>query len=336
MVHRILFEGNRATGVRVESGGEVFDVKAEQIVLSAGAMASPQILMLSGVGPAGHLKEMGIPVVHELLGVCQNLRDHPLVAVVMSVKDSFLQNPNAPRAQTGIRYTAMGSPDRNDMQIMASNFSSPIGAADPFAQEGVRITCILELADGAGEVRLSANDPDVQPDLNYRYLELPRDRERLREAVRICVRLLEHGDFAIRGSIVDVFAMGASNPFRIDLFDDEIETLRVFDAETQRSIENVESLDLMPARETPLTPDAIARFKRNWHLSFEGLPTRSPVYADVSEALAPAGIEYYLPLFFKQLDTLFDYIPKSALFIVDEGFEEGADVEKYQNGEGEY
>ncbi len=139
-------------------------------------------------------------------------------------------------------------------------------------------------------------------------------------------QVMDHGDFAVRGSIVDVFAMGASNPFRIDLFDDEIETLRVFDAETQRSVENVESLDLMPARETPLTPDAIARFKRNWHLSFDGLPTRSPVYADVSEALAPAGIEYYLPLFFDQLDTLFDYIPKNALVIVDEGFEEGAEA----------
>jgi choline dehydrogenase len=196
MVHRILFEGKTATGVRVESGGEVFDIEAEQIILSAGAMASPQILMLSGIGPADHLREMGIPVVHELPGVGQNLRDHPLVAVLMSVKDEFPQDPLAPRTQTGIRYTATGSPDRNDMQIMASNFSSPIGAADPFAQEGVRFTCILELADGAGEVRLSANDPNVQPDLNYRYLELPRDRERLREAVRICVRLLEHGAFS--------------------------------------------------------------------------------------------------------------------------------------------
>ena len=138
-------------------------------------------------------------------------------------------------------------------------------------------------------------------------------------------QVMDHGDFAIRGSIVDVFAMGASNPFRIDLFDDEIETLRVFDADSQRSIENVESLNLMPARETPLTPEAVARFKRNWRLSFEGLPTKSPLYSDVSEGLAPAGIEYYLPLFFDQLDSLFDYIPEDALFIVDEGFEHGAE-----------
>ena len=139
-------------------------------------------------------------------------------------------------------------------------------------------------------------------------------------------QVMDHGDFAVRGSIIDIFAMGTSNPFRIDLFDDEIETLRVFDAESQRSIEEVDSLNLMPARETPLTPDAIARFKRNWRLSFDGLPTNSPVYSDVSEGLAPAGIEYYLPLFFDQLDTLFDYIPSDALFIVDEGVETGAET----------
>jgi len=138
-------------------------------------------------------------------------------------------------------------------------------------------------------------------------------------------QVMDHGDFAIRGSIIDVFAMGAANPFRIDLFDDEIETLRVFDAESQRSIESVDTFQLMPARETPLTPEAIAHFKRNWRLSFDGLPTTSPVYSDVCEGLAPAGIEYYLPLFFDQLDTLFDYIPDTALFVMDEGIEAGAE-----------
>ena len=82
MVHRILFEGKEAVGVEVESGGEVYQIEAGQIVLSAGSMASPQLLMLSGVGPADHLRELGIPVVHELPGVGQNLRDHPIVAVI--------------------------------------------------------------------------------------------------------------------------------------------------------------------------------------------------------------------------------------------------------------
>ena len=192
LVRRILFEQKKVVGVEVESGGEVFRLETDQVVLSAGAMASPQILMLSGVGPADHLREMGIPLIHDLPGVGQNLRDHPIVAVICQVRDDFPQDPLGPRTQTALRYTATGSPDRNDMQIMASSFSSPIGGADPFNPEGVRFNCILELADGAGEVRLSANDPSVQPSLNYRYLEEPRDVERLRESVRITVRLLEH------------------------------------------------------------------------------------------------------------------------------------------------
>ena len=200
VVRRILFEGKKAVGVEVESGGEVYRVEADQIVLSAGAMASPQLLMLSGVGPAEHLREMGVEVIHELPGVGQNLRDHPIVAVICQVRDDHEQDPLAPRTQTGLRYTATGSADRNDMQITASSFSTPIGGADPFEAGGVRIQCILELADGAGEVRLSANDPHVQPALNYRYLEPARDRERLREAVRISMQLLEHEAF---GPIVD-------------------------------------------------------------------------------------------------------------------------------------
>ena len=195
VVRRILFDGNTAVGVEVESGGEIYQIEANQIVLSSGAMASPQLLMLSGVGPAGHLAEIGIPLVHDLPGVGQNLRDHPIVAVILRVKDDFPQDPLGPRTQTAIRYTATGSPDRNDMQITASAFSSPIGGADPFDSEGVRFNCILEFADGAGEVKLSANDPNVQPVLNYRYLELDRDLERLRESVRITIRLLEHQAF---------------------------------------------------------------------------------------------------------------------------------------------
>ena len=195
VVRRILFDGNTAIGVEVESGGEIYRINSDQIVLSSGAMASPQLLMLSGVGPDDHLSEIGIPIVHSLPGVGQNLRDHPIVAVILRVKDDFPQDPLGPRTQTAIRYTATGSLDRNDMQITASAFSSPIGGADPFESEGVRFNCILEFADGSGEVKLSANDPNIQPVLNYRYLELDRDLERLRESVRITVRLLEDQAF---------------------------------------------------------------------------------------------------------------------------------------------
>ena len=192
---RILFEGKRAVGVEVESGGEVFTIQANEVILSAGALASPQLLMLSGVGPADHLRSLGIGVVQDLPGVGQNLRDHPLVPVVLRAKDGFAQDSNAPPFQTGLRYTASGSSDRNDMQIMAPSFTTPIGAADPFDAEGARFHCILEYAVGAGEVRLASSDPTVQPLLDYRYLRDPWDRARLREAVHICLRLLEHASF---------------------------------------------------------------------------------------------------------------------------------------------
>jgi len=191
LVRRVLFDGKKAIGAEVESSGERFTVEADEVVLSAGAIASPHLLMLSGVGPAEQLERQGIPVLHELPGVGQNLRDHPIVPVVYKVKEDHPQDPKAPRYQLALRYTATGSKDRNDMQILPSAFSSPIGAPDPYEQEGVRFTCVLELANGFGELTLTSNDPTVQPHLNYRYLEDAWDRERLREAVRLAMDLVE-------------------------------------------------------------------------------------------------------------------------------------------------
>ncbi len=194
VVHRILFEGSRAVGVVAESGGEIFQVEANQIVLSGGAIASPQILMLSGVGPAEHLRALGIEVVRDVPGVGQNFRDHPMAPVRLRVRDDFPQDSEAPRIQAALRYTAEGSGLRNDMQILPSSFSFPLGG-DPLAGEGVRLSCILELAEGRGSVTLSSKDPHAQPDLYYGFLEAEADRARLREAVRICFELLEHEAF---------------------------------------------------------------------------------------------------------------------------------------------
>ena len=213
LVRRILFEGNRVSGVEVESGGEVFQVEANEIVLSGGAIASPQILMLSGVGPADHLRSLGIPVIQDLPGVGQNFRDHPMAPVRLRVKDDFPQDSEAPRIQAGLRYTAGGSNLRNDMQIMPSSFSFPLGG-DPLEGEGVRFSCILELAAGKGEVTLASADPHDQPNLYYGFLEEQSDRERLREAVRLCLGFLEHEAFQ---DIVD----GPLTPSEEDLVSDE-------------------------------------------------------------------------------------------------------------------
>jgi len=129
MALRLQFDGTRATGVEVECGGERFTVEAKEMVLSAGAIASPHLLMLSGVGPAAHLRELGIDVVHDLPGVGQNFRDHPLLPVLFRVKDEYLVGKDSPRIQLALRYTTPGSDSRNDMQIMPSWFTNPRGGS---------------------------------------------------------------------------------------------------------------------------------------------------------------------------------------------------------------
>jgi choline dehydrogenase len=121
LVRRILFEGAKAVGVEVESGGEIFTVEAEQIVLCAGAVASPHLLMLSGVGPAEHLSSFGIPVVKDLPGVGQNLRDHPLVPIRARVKDDFLLDPRG----RGCRACCV-IPPRGLSTVTTFRFSLPL------------------------------------------------------------------------------------------------------------------------------------------------------------------------------------------------------------------
>ncbi len=128
----------------------------------------------------------------------------------------------------------------------------------------------------------------------------------------------EHGEFAVRGAILDIFPMGSPTPYRIDLFDDEIDTLRTFDPDSQLSVEQIERIQLLPAKEFPLNPAAIARFRQQWRDAFDVDPRKCPVYLDVSDGLAPAGIEYYLPLFFDQTCSLLDYLPTNTLLISDE------------------
>ncbi|MHB8915948.1 MAG: transcription-repair coupling factor, partial [Thiobacillus sp.] len=117
------------------------------------------------------------------------------------------------------------------------------------------------------------------------------------------------GEFSIRGGLIDLFPMGSVLPYRIDLFDNEIETLRAFDVDTQRSLYPVGEIRLLPAREFPLDDAGVTRFRQNFREAFEGDPSKSKLYKDVSNKLAPGGIEYYLPLFFEETASLFDYLP---------------------------
>ncbi len=141
-------------------------------------------------------------------------------------------------------------------------------------------------------------------------------RERLQSAGYHAVgQVAEHGEFAVRGSLIDVYPMGRSHPLRIDLLDDEVDSLRTFDADSQRSMDSSDSVTMMPAREFPTHAEAIAGFRRRWRAAFAGDPRKSPVYRDMSDGLLPAGIEYYLPLFFEQCATIFDYLPANTLVV---------------------
>lgn len=147
-------------------------------------------------------------------------------------------------------------------------------------------------------------------------LALDSFRERLVDAgYRLVAQVEEHGEFAVRGSILDLYPMSSVQPYRVEFFDDEIETVRTFDPDSQRGLQQAESIALVPAHEFPLNEEGIALFRRQWRNAFDAESKNAPLYRDVSEGRAPAGIEYYLPLFFEETATLFDYLPESASVI---------------------
>lgn len=147
-------------------------------------------------------------------------------------------------------------------------------------------------------------------------LNIEKTRLSLEKAGYRCVnQVREHGEFAVRGSILDLFPMGSELPYRIDLFDDEIDSIRTFLPETQRSLEKVEKIELLPAKEFPLTDEAIEYFRQQWRSQFSGNPLNCSVYQDITDGICTPGIEYYLPLFFENTATLFDYLPENSLII---------------------
>ncbi|RRV32972.1 transcription-repair coupling factor [Stutzerimonas stutzeri] len=157
-------------------------------------------------------------------------------------------------------------------------------------------------------------------------LDVEQMRLRLEAAGYRCVdTVYEHGEFAVRGALIDLYPMGSTQPYRIDLFDDEIETLRTFDPENQRSIDKVESIRLLPAREFPLKKEAVTGFRARFRERFDVDFRRCPIYQDLSTGITPAGIEYYLPLFYEETATLFDYLPEDSQVFSLPGIEQAAE-----------
>nr|WP_308443964.1 transcription-repair coupling factor [Leeia speluncae] len=147
------------------------------------------------------------------------------------------------------------------------------------------------------------------------------DLEKLREQFTLAgythvTQVYSPGEFSIRGSLIDLFPMGAVLPFRLDLFDNDLETIRTFDVDSQRTLYPVPEIRMLPAREFPTDATGVSTFRRNFREQFEGDPTKSRLYKDISNNLTPAGIEYYLPLFFDETATLFDYLPEETLLVL--------------------
>ncbi|MBN7798389.1 transcription-repair coupling factor [Parahaliea mediterranea] len=136
-----------------------------------------------------------------------------------------------------------------------------------------------------------------------------------RNGYRNVETVFEHGEFALRGALLDIFPMGSDAPYRIDLLDDEVDTLRTFDPETQRTVERVAAINLLPAREYPLNAQAIERFQMHWYEAFDVDHDACPTFNEVSAGRSPGGCEYYLPLFFEHCATLLDYLPDNTPII---------------------
>ena len=151
-------------------------------------------------------------------------------------------------------------------------------------------------------------------------------REQLTQAGYHCVnKVLEHGEFAVRGAIIDLYPMGSDSPFRIELFDNEVESLRRFDPESQRTIEKISQIQILPAREYPLDEQGIALFRRAFRDMFSGNPSQCPIYEAVSNGQQFGGLEYYLPLFYETPATFFDFLPEDSTICLIESTQDYAE-----------
>lgn len=158
-------------------------------------------------------------------------------------------------------------------------------------------------------------------------LDFDAEKRRLEAAsYRHVPQVLDPGDFAVRGGLLDVYPMGAEAPLRIELLDDTIDSIRHFDPDSQRSLDRVESVQLLPGREVPLDERSVERAMTLLRDRFDVDTRRSALYQDLKSGLAPAGVEYYLPLFFDTTSTLFDYLHADALPVLGDGFGEAAEA----------
>ncbi len=189
-VRRVVIDDGKVRGVEAESGGEIFTLESDRVVLCAGALKSPHILMLSGVGPREQLEEYGVPIVVDSPGVGQNLFNHPMGSVTFQVNEDVKLTANAEALRFGLRVTSEAPSYPNDVMLHTLAIWN-VMTGEMVPSGTARIACGLELPDGSGWIRLQSSDPAVQPSINYRYLHNENDMRRMREAVKLACSLLE-------------------------------------------------------------------------------------------------------------------------------------------------
>jgi len=199
---RVIVDRQRAVGIVAEQSGAELQLEGGEIILSAGAVGSPHLLLMSGIGPADQVQQCGIRSVVDLPGVGGNLRDHPHVYSTWQPRTTVRMDATAPRYQVALRYTAPGSDLRNDMQILMVSFATARvdRGGDGITPVGITLQPVLNLAVGSGELRLQSADPRVQPGIDFCFLRKAFDRQRLRDGVRLCLDLASHAAF---GSILE-------------------------------------------------------------------------------------------------------------------------------------
>ncbi len=198
LVHGVGFEGTRAVGVRGTTPDGESEFHAEEIILCAGAIGTPQILMLSGIGPADQLRSLDMPVTRDVPGVGKGLRDHPDMPMFWRTRHDFPLDTN--QVNTGtvtLRFTAPRSPYANDMVIYMGNYSSatPMRGVDHVEPEGIGVSQCLYMALSQGELTLRSSDPRQPPRIDLNLLDHPFDLARMRESVRMCAQLFRHDAF---------------------------------------------------------------------------------------------------------------------------------------------
>ena len=201
MALRVVLNGNRAVGVEVEDKGKRSIVEGDEIILSAGAIGSPHLLLVSGIGSAAHLASLGIPVVHDLPGVGQNLKDDPQVQVRWKARPGVPLDPTRPSLQLYLRYTDQTAGEQNNMLMSCvaataspTNYLTAVSGTSELNPVGIGFVVFMYRRQTHGELKLQSKDIHVQPNMDYNHMSQPVELARMREGIRLVQELCQQSD----------------------------------------------------------------------------------------------------------------------------------------------